>query len=132
MIWHITHMWCSVTQLCPTVCDHMNCSLQGSSCPWNFSGKNIGVCCHFPTPGDHPNPGVEPASPESPALAGRFFTLVLPGRSTHILYHNKYFKIYPKKFPPIWNSTNLLLARTVHNSMIISRILDRYLYKIIT
>ena len=28
----------------------------------------------FPTPGDFPNPGIEPASPESPALAGEFFT----------------------------------------------------------
>ena len=28
----------------------------------------------FPTPGDLPEPGVEPTSPESPALAGRFFT----------------------------------------------------------
>ena len=52
----------------------MNFSLPGSSWPWHFSGRNTGVCCHFPTPGDHPNPGTEPASPESPALAGRFFT----------------------------------------------------------
>ena len=28
----------------------------------------------FPTPGDLPNPGIEPASPMSPAFAGRFFT----------------------------------------------------------
>ena len=28
----------------------------------------------FPTPGDLPNPGVEPASLMSPALAGRFLT----------------------------------------------------------
>ena len=27
----------------------------------------------FPTPGDLPNPGIEPTSPASPALAGRFF-----------------------------------------------------------
>ena len=30
----------------------------------------------FPTPGDRPNPGIEPASP---ALAGRFFTTEPPG-----------------------------------------------------
>ena len=24
-----------------------NCSLPGSSCPWNFPGKNTGVSCHF-------------------------------------------------------------------------------------
>ena len=28
----------------------------------------------FPTPGDLPDPGIEPMSPESPALAGGFFT----------------------------------------------------------
>ena len=28
----------------------------------------------FPTPGDLPNPGIEPASLVSPSLAGRFFT----------------------------------------------------------
>ena len=28
----------------------------------------------FPTPGDHPDPGLEPAFPASPALAGGFFT----------------------------------------------------------
>ena len=33
----------------------------------------------FPTPGDLPNPGIKPTSIESPALAGRFFTMVPPG-----------------------------------------------------
>ena len=28
----------------------------------------------FPTPGDLPDPGIEPTSLASPALAGRFFT----------------------------------------------------------
>ena len=27
----------------------------------------------FPPPGDLPDPGIKPTSPESPALAGRFF-----------------------------------------------------------
>ena len=34
----------------------------------------------FPPPGDLPNPGIEPMSPMSPALAGRFFTTELPGK----------------------------------------------------
>ena len=33
----------------------------------------------FPIPGDLPDPGVEPASLASPALAGRFFTTEPPG-----------------------------------------------------
>ena len=33
----------------------------------------------FPPPGDHlPYPGIEPSSPASPALAGRFFTTAPP------------------------------------------------------
>ena len=30
----------------------------------------------FPTPGDLPDPEIEPATPASPALAGRFFTIL--------------------------------------------------------
>ena len=35
---------------------------------------NTAVGCHFPSPGDLPNPGTEPVSLKSPALAGGFFT----------------------------------------------------------
>ena len=42
-------------------------------CPWDFSGKNTGVHCLFPSPGDRPNPRTEPVFLASPALAGRFF-----------------------------------------------------------
>ena len=34
----------------------------------------------FPPSGDLPNPGIEPTSLASPALAGRFFTSVPPGK----------------------------------------------------
>ena len=43
-------------------------------CPWNFPGKNTGVGLPFSSPGDLPDPGIEPASLMSPALAGGFFT----------------------------------------------------------
>ena len=33
----------------------------------------------FPTPRDLPNPGIEPESPEAPALAGGFFITEPPG-----------------------------------------------------
>ena len=32
-------------------------------CPRDFPGKNTGVGCHFPSPGDLPNPGIKPRSP---------------------------------------------------------------------
>ena len=34
----------------------------------------------FPPPGDLPDPGIQPSSPVSPALAGRLFTTEPPGK----------------------------------------------------
>ena len=51
-----------VAQLCPTLCDPIDCNLPGSSVHGDSPGKNTGVGCHallqgiFPTQG--PNPGV--------------------------------------------------------------------------
>ncbi|ELR59616.1 hypothetical protein M91_15039, partial [Bos mutus] len=42
--------------------------------PMEFSRQEYWSGVPFPTPGDLPNPGSEPVSLASPALAGRFFT----------------------------------------------------------
>ena len=42
----------------------------------------------FPSPGDLPNPGTEPASPVSPAWAGRFFTTEQPGKLQRAHHRN--------------------------------------------
>ena len=39
-----------------------------------FSRQEFWSGLLFPPPGDLPNPGIEPSSLVSPALAGRFFT----------------------------------------------------------
>ena len=44
-------------QSCPTLCNPMDCSPLGSSCPWNFPGKNTGVDCHFLLQGIFPAQG---------------------------------------------------------------------------
>ena len=31
-------------------------------CPWDFPGKNSGMGCHFLSPGDLPDPRIEPRS----------------------------------------------------------------------
>ena len=57
-----------------------------SSPPWTVSLQaplsmefsRSGVTC--PPPGHLPDPGTAPVSSESPALAGRFFTLVPSGK----------------------------------------------------
>ena len=48
--------------------------------PMEFSRQEYWSGLAFPTPGDLPNPGIEPAALESPALASRFFTTEAPGR----------------------------------------------------
>ena len=48
-----------VTQLCPTLCNPMGCSLPGSSIQWDFPGKNTGMGCCFLLQGNLPNPGIE-------------------------------------------------------------------------
>ena len=50
---------CFVTQLCPVLCDPIDCSLPGSSVHKDSPGKNTGVGCH----GDLLNPEIEPKSP---------------------------------------------------------------------
>jgi len=46
-------------------------------CPWDFSGKNTEVDCHFLLQGDLPDLGLEPVSSALQVvscIAGRFFT----------------------------------------------------------
>ena len=42
-----------------------------------LSGQEYWSGLPLPTPGDLPDPVIEPMSPDSPALAGRFFTTEL-------------------------------------------------------
>ena len=50
-----------VAQSCQTLCDPMDCSLPGSSVP--VSKQEYWSGLSFPSPGDLPNPGIEPGSP---------------------------------------------------------------------
>ena len=78
----------SACGLCAFICVHcrflkyacVSCSVLSDSlrphrlqsarllCSREFSGKNIGVDCHFLPPGDLPNPGIKLQSPVSPSL----------------------------------------------------------------
>ena len=48
-----------------------------------FSRQEYGSGLPFPPPGNLPDIGTEPASPSSPALAGRFFTTEPLGKPPH-------------------------------------------------
>ena len=59
----------------------MNCSLPGSSVHV-ISQAEYWSGVPFPSPGDLPDPGIEPVSP---ALVGGFFTTEQPGKSSYCL-----------------------------------------------
>ena len=53
---------CLATQLCPTLCDPMDCSLPGCSL-WGFSRQEYWSLLPWPPPVDLPNPGIKLGSP---------------------------------------------------------------------
>ena len=48
-----------VAQLCPILCDPMDCSPPGSSVHGDFPDKNTEVGCHALLWGNPPNPGIK-------------------------------------------------------------------------
>ena len=47
---------CVHVQLCPALCDPIDCSFQ-APLPWYFPGKNTGMGCHFLLQGFFPTQG---------------------------------------------------------------------------
>ena len=70
---------CSVAQPCLTLCDPMDYSPPGFSVQ-EFLRQEYWSGLPFLTQGDLPDPGIEPKSPESLALASRFFTTEPSGK----------------------------------------------------
>ena len=68
-------------QSCLTLCNPMDCS---PFVPVEFSRHEYWSGLPFPTPGDTPDPGMEPTSLASPVLAGRFFTTAPPGEPIYV------------------------------------------------
>ena len=58
----LLHMCVLAPQLCPTLCDPMNCSPPGSSIH-GFSRQEYWSEQPIPSPGDLPYPGIKPRSP---------------------------------------------------------------------
>ena len=67
-------------QLCRTLCDPMSYIAHQAPLSMGFSRQEYQSGLSFPSPVDLPDPGIEPTSPVSPELAGRFFTTVPPGK----------------------------------------------------
>ena len=66
---------CSIIQLCPVLCEPMDSSVHGI-----FQARILEQVAIFSTAGDLRNPGIDPVSLASPALAGRFFAAELPAQ----------------------------------------------------
>ena len=68
-----TYVHAKSLQFCPILCNPRDHNPSGSSVPMILQAR---ILEWFPclSPGDLPDPGVEPLSLMSPALAGRFFT----------------------------------------------------------
>ena len=66
-------------QSCLTFCDPMTVAHQ-DSLSLGFYSQEYWSGCHFLLQGIFSDPGTEPASPKSPALAGVFFTTESPGK----------------------------------------------------
>ena len=66
IIFHCTIIigkWSEVAQSCPTLCNRMDCNLSGSSVHGIFQARECWSGLPFPSPGDLPNPGIEPGCP---------------------------------------------------------------------
>ena len=61
-------------QSCPILCDPMDCSPHQGPLSMEFSRQEYWSGLPFPPPGGLPNPGIEPVSLATAALAAGFFT----------------------------------------------------------
>ena len=57
-----------------------------------FSGQEYWIELPFPSPGDLIDPGIKPASPESPVLTDGFFTTAPPEKAHHLKSPEQFFQ----------------------------------------
>ena len=86
---------CLVTQSCPTLCDPNNCSHK-IPLSMGFSRQEYGSGLPFPSPGDLPDPGIEPGSP---ALQAYVLPSELLGKPNLLLDHFQFTLILGPNIP---------------------------------
>ena len=80
-------------QLCPTLCNPLDCSPPGSSAQGILQARILEWVA-LPFSRDLPDPGVKPASFRSPALAGRSVTTSATWEAQMIGYYG-----FPNRLP---------------------------------
>ena len=120
-VWHFGLLYvCVCAQSCPTLCNLIDCSPQGSSVHGILQARILEwITILFS--GNLPDPGIESASLASPALAGRFFTWA------SIAVGNSVVGLICKEFPYIArNSSSFCKGEKMIVIIIISPLLPRY------
>ena len=74
---------CVYAQSCPNLCNPMDCSPPGSSIHGIYQASILEWVAICSSQGSS-QPGIEPMSLASPALAGRFFATMPPGEPTAV------------------------------------------------
>ena len=74
---------CVCAQSCLTLCNLMDCASHQAPLSMEFSRQEWWNGLPFPTPGGLPDPRIEPDSPASLVLSGRFFTTEPPGKPVY-------------------------------------------------
>ena len=90
----------------------MDHSLLGSSVHGIFQARILGGLPCAP-PGHLPNPGIEPLSLMSPALAGRFLTLAPPGKPISKVMSNNFSSANHSQYHGGWWWKTILLCPCV-------------------
>ena len=99
-------MCAKLLQLCPSLCDPMDCGPLGSSVHGDSSGKNITVGFHVLLKGIFLTQ-IKPSSLMSPALAGGFFTTGATWEAVEMQYLIFFFFIIEIQF--IYSCARLIL-----------------------
>ena len=86
-----------------SLCDPMDCVARQAPLCLGFFREEHWSGLPFPSPGDLPNPGLEPTSIMNPALAGRLFTTAPPGNPNNHLYT-----------PRLYPTQHLMCPQTAH------------------
>ena len=73
-LWAVGVVLAKSLQSCPTFCDPMDFVARQALLSMEFSRQEYWSGSPYPSPGDLPDPGIEPESLKSPVLPGGFFT----------------------------------------------------------